>query len=271
LKRPGGGPDYRLVYDGLTDELFPLVARVTPPGGQIISFIDYTASRQLQHRELLERVPPRNVPGALIFTLADDNVGVLPQLATGSLGELMRLLRQYRWEGFYTRYWTIGDLDPTIHFLARGSWDASLTPHAAYLDQVRHTCGPASAEPAVAAFELIEKITLGLDQHGLGFGFPVPDMMRKHYDAGRLSELMLQDRQSYREALRLMRQAHAASRPEGRDYTGYFVNRLQFAVRYLDAAEEFGATARAQKAKRTDQSLAHINAAYRAIREALQA
>lgn len=270
LKRPGGGPDIKLVYDSLVDELFPLVAQVAPPGGQVVSFIDYTASRQLARRDLLERVPPRQVPAGLIFTLADDNVGVLPQLATGSLHQLMGLLRQYQWAGFYTRYWTVGDLDPTIHFLARGSWQAELTPAEAYADQVRQTCGPKSVEPALAALALIEQITLGLDQHGLGFGFPVPGMMTKHYSAGGLSPELKQDLASYREALGWIERAHAASRADGRDYTGYFVNRLRFAVRYLDAADAFGATARALAANRRDEALQQIDAAYGAIRAALQ-
>ncbi|MBI2824038.1 MAG: hypothetical protein HYX69_05015 [Planctomycetia bacterium] len=271
LKRPGGGPDIKLIYDGLVDELVPLVAHVAPPGSQTVSFIDYTASRQLARRDLIERVPPKDVPAALIFTLADDNVGVLPQLATGSLDELMRLLRKHRWAGFYTRYWTIGELDPAIHFLARGSWDASLTPRQAYADQVGHVCGPDAVEPALTAFAIVEQITLRLDQHGLGLGFPVPDMMTKHFQAGGLPKDILQDRESYREALRLIERAHAICRPEGRDYTRYFVNRLRFAVRYLDAAESFGGASLALKEGRNREALDRIDVACAAIREALEA
>src|SRR5262249_43431303 len=117
---------------------------------------------------------------------------------------------------------------------------------------------------------LIEKITLGLDQHGLGFGFPVPGMMTKHYDAGGLSEPIKKDQASYREALTLMEKAHTASRPDGRDYTGYFVNRLRFAGRYLEAAEAFGPTARALKANQKAEARKQADRAYAAIREALQ-
>ena len=187
LKRPGGGEDIRIVYNGVVAELFPLVARMLPPGGEMLSFIDYTASRQLRQPELLKQVPPGQVPSTLIFTLADDNVGLLPQLATGSLHDLMGQLRENGWAGFYTRYWTVGDLDPTVHYLSRASWDDSMTPEKAYADQVRHVCGPEAVEPALEAFALIEKITLGLDRHGLGFGFPVPGMMTKHYEKGGLS------------------------------------------------------------------------------------
>ena len=78
LRRPGGGNGITIVYNGVVAELFPLLARMVPPGGEVLSFIDYTASRQVQQRDLLRQVPPGHVPANLIFTLADDNVGVLP-------------------------------------------------------------------------------------------------------------------------------------------------------------------------------------------------
>ncbi len=271
LRRPGGGPDVKLVYNAVVAELHPLLNKMVPPGGELLSFIDYTASRVLQQRALIQAVPADHAPSTLIFTLADDNVGVLPQLATGSLHALMGDLRKNDWSGFYTRYWTVGDLDPAVHFLARASWQAALTPREAYVDQVRHICGEESVAPAVEALELIEQITLGLDQHGLGFAFPVPGMMNKHYRRGGLSESLKQDHQEYRRALALMNEAHRLSRPAGRAYSKYFVERLRFADHYLDAAEAYGATAVAEKGGDTEEARRQIQLAYQAIREALEA
>jgi len=270
LRRPGGGEDIKIVYNGVVAELFPLVSRMVPPGGEVLSFVDYTASRQLRQRKLLQKVPSRQTPACLIFTLADDNVGILPQLATGSLHTLMGDLRNNGWAGFYTRYWTVSDLDPTVHFLARASWDAELTPRKAYADQVEHICGRDAVQPALAAFAIIEQITLGLDQHGLGFGFPVPDMMRKHYRSGGLSTAIKQDQQLYRRALKHIRQARQHSRSEGLDYLDCFQGHLWFAVRYLDAADAFGATNAAEKANQPDEARRQIDAAYAAIREAIE-
>jgi hypothetical protein len=55
------------------------------------------------------------------------------------------------------------------------------------------------------------------------------------------------------------------------DYVDYFVGRLRFAVRYLDAVEAYGATSRAQKANKKDEARHHAQAAQTAIREALEA
>jgi hypothetical protein len=270
LARPGGRPNIKLVYNGVVAELFPLVAKMVPEGGEVLSFIDYTASRQLKQRDLLRQKPPEGFPANLIFTLADDNVGVLPQLATGSLHEIMGELRASGWSGFYTRYWTVGDLVPTIHYLAKASWDASVTPESAYRDLVEHIAGPDSVTPALEALATIEAITKGLDQHGLGFGFPVPSMMTKHYNAGGLSDDLKADHAHYREALANLRAARENSAAPGYKFLDYMVGRLVFAVRYLDAAEAFGATSRAGKAGNTQEAREHIEEAYTAIREALQ-
>ena len=270
LRRPDDSGDIKLVYSHIAEELLPLVSRILPSGGEIRGFIDYTASRALRRRDLLEQAVAMEVPATLIFTLADDNVGVLPQLATGSLHALMGELRKGGWAGFYTRYWTVGDLDPTIHYLARASWDIQMTPHNAYADQIEHVCGPDSAAPAGKAFAIIEQITLGLDQHGLGFGFPVTGMMTKHYEKGGLSSHLKEDHKHYRRAFEWMQQARQLSRPEGHDYLDYFLGRLRFAVRYLDAAEAFGATARALKEANQAEALQQAESAYQAIREALE-
>ncbi|MCH2114827.1 MAG: hypothetical protein MK171_07960 [Pirellulales bacterium] len=270
LKRPSTREDVKLIYDGITPELFSLVARVTPPGGEVVNNIDYTASRVLRRRDLVRATPSKDVPVSLILTLADDNVGVLPQLATGSIHKLMADLRKSGWAGFYTRYWTVGEQDPLVHYLARSSWDASVTPEEAYSDQVEHVCGSDAVVPALEAFALLEKITLRLDEHGLGFGFPVPTMMTKHYDSGGLSKEIEVDHQLYREALAAMKLARQGCRSEGRAYLNYMVARLHFAVRYLDAAQAFGATSRAEKANRPAEALQNASLAYDAIREALQ-
>ncbi|MCP4640836.1 MAG: hypothetical protein GY851_10400, partial [bacterium] len=142
---------------------------------------------------------------------------------------------------------------------------------AAYRDLVGGACGPASVGDAGKAFHLVEDITIGRDDHGLGFGFPVPSMMTKHHSSGGLSAAIKQDHASYREALALLQAARAHSLPQGHRFLDYMVARMVFAVRYLDAAEAFGATSTAGKAGDLSAALAHVEDADTAIREALRA
>ena len=117
----------------------------------------------------------------------------------------------------------------------------------------------------------LDYVKARLDQHGLGFGFPVPGMMTKHYGAGGLSADLKKDHAQYRIALQKMEEAHELSIPTGAAYTAYYVGRLKFAVRYLDAAEAYGATSVALKAEDKTEAQEQIGLAYEAIRDALQA
>ena len=271
LASPKGEGDVKLIYKGISAELFPILAKIIPKGGEVLSFIDYTASRQLKQRALLEESPPEGLPLSLTFTLADDNVGVLPQFATSSFDQIIRILRKSGWSGYSTRYWTVGDLMPTVHYLAKAGWDSSVTPESAYTDLFRQVSGQAAVKPAHEALAIIEKITIGLDDYGLGFGFPIPDLMTKHYKAGGLPEPVKADHRRYRNALAALRIARERSDPRGYALLDYLIGRVFFAVRFLDAAEAFGATAVAEKAGKRREAVGHIEEAYIAIREAIQA
>ena len=105
-------PNMPVIYDGVAEELYPMLGRILRPGDELLNFVDYTPSRIVQRRGALARVPGKQNPTLLIYTLHDDNVGLLPQLATGSFHELTQDLRKYGWSGFSTRYWLIADHDP---------------------------------------------------------------------------------------------------------------------------------------------------------------
>ncbi len=270
LAKPGGGPNIKLIYSGISAELFPLLAKMIPEGGEVLSFIDYTASRQLKQRELLRQRPPEGLTVTLYLTLADDNVGVLPQLATGSIYDVMNEIRRSGWSGFCTRYWTVGDLVPTVHFLALASWDSLTTPQSAYKDLFINIAGKKALTPILEALSIIEEITVGLDHYGLGFAFPIHDMITKLYKIGGLPKPIKADHQRYRKALSLLWDARKLSDPRGYTFLDYLIGRLYFAVRYLDAAEAFGATHRAEKAGNRAEAVKHIEVAYNAIRQAIQ-
>ncbi|MBU4400528.1 MAG: hypothetical protein KKE86_14490, partial [Planctomycetes bacterium] len=103
-------PDMKLIYATGAEELYPLLERILPPGSETLSFIDYTPSRVVRRREVLKNVPGgRKLPATLHFTLEDDNIGLVPQLTTGSLHQLTQDLVRHGWGGFVTRYFSIGD------------------------------------------------------------------------------------------------------------------------------------------------------------------
>ena len=114
----------KFVFSTVAEELFPILAKMLPAGSETLNFVDYTPSRIVKRRDVLRAIPAKAVPSVLIYTLHDDNVGVLPQLATGSLAELTHDIEAQGWAGFSTRYWLIGDHDPCVAYIARAAWDA---------------------------------------------------------------------------------------------------------------------------------------------------
>ena len=129
-----GRQNPKIIINSAAEELFPILPRILPPGSETLNFVDYTPARILKRREILRKIPARELPTSLIYTLHDDNVGLVPMLSTGSLHEITGDIRRYGWSGFSTRYWLIGDHDPCVAYLARAAWHADATPESVYRD-----------------------------------------------------------------------------------------------------------------------------------------
>ena len=267
-------PDMKFIYNSVAEELFPILNCFVPDGWETLNFVDYTASRIVQRREVLQNVPSNNIPCSLIYTLHDDNVGVLPQLATGSLHELTQDLRRHGWAGFSTRYWLIGDHDPCIAYLSRASWESvnqEVTPTAVYRDQIRATCGEACVEDMLTMFGEVEKTTVALETHGLGLTFPVPGMLMKHWTPHPISDELIQDCQSYQRALEAARRARQNSEPTGRTYVDYWIGRLEFGIAYLEMIAAVRRAAIAEAEEQSEETLQHTETALTTARRALEA
>ena len=264
-------PEVRFIFNSVAEELFPVLPRILPPRSEALNFVDYTASRIVRRREVLKTIPSREVPCVLIYTLHDDNVGVLPQLATGSLHELTKDLRRHGWAGFSTRYWLIADHDPCIAYLARASWDAAATPESVYRDQVRSASGEAAVADMLETFRELESVTITLEKHGLGLTFPVPGMIMKHWTPQDMPAKLLEARRGYQRALAAARRARAKSNARGYGYVDYWIGRLEFGVGYLETIEAVRAAASAEEAGRTDAASQHAQSALAKARGALEA
>jgi len=241
-------PDARISIDFIAEELFPILDRVLPRGSAMNVYMDYTASHLLRRRHVLGAAPTRRIPTALWLTLHDDNVGVVPQLATGSLHELIRDLRRHGWAGFIARYWMTGDHDPCIAYISKAAWDAVATPEEVYADHIRSVCGEAAVGPMLDAFRELEAVTRSLEEFSMSLSFPEPGMMMKYWTADSFSPHLARDREGYRRALAAVRRAGDPPRPEGRAMIDYWIHRLQFGIEYLDTIEAVSKAAACEQA-----------------------
>ena len=224
------------------EQLGPILPLVLPEGTEVLQNLAYTPSRALRRRDAIRRTPGRTLHTNMIFTLHDDNIGVLPQLCTGSLHGLRTAMRDAGWRGFCTRYWLTGDHDPCLAYLSRASWDPEATPEDAYRDLLGVLCGERAVEPILEALGELEAATIELEKHAMGLTFVVPKMGTKHFEAGKrpdevASAQLRALREAYARAAAAIRRAPPPAGDAGREFVAYWLGRLQFGMEYVDFIE----------------------------------
>jgi hypothetical protein len=265
------GSQPRILFDGVAEELYPVLPHIVPKGSELLNFIDYTPTRILKRREVLSRIPGKAIPSTLIYTLHDDNVGLLPQLATGSLHGLTREIRKAGWAGFSTRYWLAGDHDACVAYLSQAAWDKEATPDSAYADHLRAVYGDAAGARMKKVLSEVEAATLLLEEHGLGFAFPTPNMLMQHWTAQPLDPAFTEVGHRYRTALDAAREAEKVSSDSGRPLARYWIGRLRFGAGYLDAVQAVRRAAAAEASGKSDEPSREAKDALAKLRESLEA
>ncbi len=271
LQRPDGRK-VRLVITAVDPELFPVLECVVPEGASTLHFVDYTARRVVENRKVLARVPARKVPSSLILTLADDNVGILSQSVTQKLQTLVEEIRRLGWEGFSTRYWLLALLDPSVYYLSRAAYDAKVTARSSHDDLfVTITGKQAAADRIWLGFEHLEKATELIDRRDLGFAFPVPGLLMKHYRAEPLPSWWKEAAEHYNQWLIEIYRAHEATSPRARRFIFYYAKRSEFVGHYLNAVEAVRKAAISREKGDAEEALAQLEKAVEAIHEAMEA
>ena len=263
--------DTKFIYKAVAEELFPILARVLPPGSETLNFLAYTPARVVQRREAIGRLDTEKIPAALVFTLHDDNIGLLPALTTGSLHQLTQEMRQHGWAGFSTRYWQISDHDPCVTYIARAAWDKTASPESVYRDQIRAACGEAAVEDMLTMFRELEETSIVLEFHANGLAFPIPGMIMKHWKAGPMNEKYAEARAGYQRALQAVRLAEKKTPQNKRDYLNYWIGRLEFGIAYFDTIERVRLAATAEAAGKPSEALQSTKDALTRSRLALEA
>jgi hypothetical protein len=227
------------------EQFLPLIARVFHKDMHVLQNLAYTPARALRRREAIR---PSDARVVTVFSLHDDNVGVLPQLTTGSLHEILQCMKQAGWCGFATRYWLVADHDPAMVHLTRACWDEHVKPQDSYRLLVERLCGPAAVAPMLEAFEELEAVTVALEEHGMGLTFPVPEMGTKLFQAGPMPDELRADREAYRRAGDCVRRVATPDHPAGQRFVRYWLGRFEFAVQYYDFIESMRAAGTAHEA-----------------------
>ena len=264
------GSTVGLVIAQVDPALFPVLDRVVPKGAATLNFVDYTARRIVENRQLLAQVPASKVRSRLILTLADDNVGVLPQSTLQSIGELVDDLRKLGWDGFSTRYWVPAELDPTVHYLSRAAWDAKVTPRSAHDDLWVTTTGNKSAADRLwTGWQHLEQATNIIDKNNIGFTFPVKNMMMKHYRPAAVPAWWKEVNDHYTQSMIELYRAHGAIDPRSRKLLFYYAKRGEFPLEYLATVQAVREAALAKKAGDNEKAIEHLETAVESLYNAI--
>lgn len=258
-------PHATVVVSTFSDEFYPVLAKIFPRGVMQQVAMDYLSSLAAERTEMLSFAAKTPMRVAVMASLADDNIGILPQLPTPSLHRIFQSMKSYGVEGFFGRQFLVTKLEAATAYVAQAAWSPDVTPEQVYRDQVQAVCGPGAVDDMLRAYGVIEKASFLGDQVAMGFLFPVPTMMQRHWrsrdgaNAGwdRLTEL-------YRQAVTPVRAAREKSRAGGQSYLDQLAGQLAFSTGYIEAVQEVRrarqAYDRAQKA-RTARSVAEYDTA----------
>jgi len=245
----------KYVFNGIAEELVPVIDRVLGKNCELMLSIDYTPTRVLRRKHVFEKLKHINIPWYIVQTLEDDNIGIILQLTTGSVYEIMKEAQNNGCLGFVTRLWNVEGHNLPVSYLAKASWRKSVTPGEIYCDQLKAVSCENCMEEMLEVFRIVEETTAGLEWHGLFISFPVPCMLMDNWKDNPALPEILADRERYRVALSLAKKALKKLQGQGYDYVEYWVGRLEFTVNYLDAYEYVTLAGMAEHAGRYKEAL----------------
>lgn len=261
LKR-ADGKTVKLVLQSVDPALFSQLNHVVPRNAGTLNFVDYTSRRAAENMDLIAEVPAGKVASDLIMTLADDNVGILPQSALQSLSTLTKSIKEHDWNGFSTRYWVPAELDPAVYFLARASWQKDLTAEQAVRELWTTATGNAAAADRLwQAWQHLETATDLIDKHEIGFTFPVQGMLMKHASNEPMPEWWEQATDAYTAYMVELYRAHGAIDGDAKPILFYYAKRSEFALEYLAAVKAVREAALAKKDGNIEQAMEHFETA----------
>ena len=270
LLKKADGSSAKLTVTAVDPAFFPVLESVIPEGASALHFIDYTARRVVENIDRLGEVPTKKIPSSLIFTLADDNVGIIEQSTIERMSQLIGAMRQHGWDGFCTRYWTTGDLDLMLHYLSRASWDASVTPRSAHDDFWVTLTGKKDVSDRLwRAEQATARATDLLDKNALGFAFPVRNMFLKHYKAEPFPEWWEEVKEKYVEVLIERYRAVSAVTGRGYDLMFYLAKRSEFVTSYLSAVDAIRKAGAAKAAGNSDETFENLEKAIDSLQSSI--
>jgi len=122
------------------------------------------------------------------------------------------------------------------------------------------------------AFDLIEQATTLIDQNDIGFSFPIPNVVMKHYaGGGPIPEWWGKVKGLYLEAMDEMYRVNTRAREGNREFSLYIARRCELAAEYLSSIESVRKAGIAREKGDREMQLAELEKAVESMYNALDA
>ena len=258
-----GRTDVEVLLSSVTEEMYPMLGRVLPPNFGVGALIDYNLSLALPR---LDRLSSLGTGFGKYVTLSvqDDMNSLLVSSEGTRMERFLERMRDAGFKGWKSRYWSIGDLDHSVAYLARASWDADLTVDEAYDDYARGVFGEDCLPEMREALRVLEENGEFQGTTIFAVGFPYPSLMRRHFEmqrhfAGRTEPHagLLKCRDTYAGLVKLLETALPRCRARGRSRLEYMIGRARTCALFLETAhtvERAGFASRAAEEAREDKN-----------------
>ncbi len=215
---------------------YPVLGEVLWPNATAGILLDYTPSASLRRLHHIAEIDTSKIKAQLTLTLQDDNVGWVPGVESESNHILLRTAHEAQWQGYTTRYWPIGDLDPAVNHLARTSWNTDYAPRQAFADHAEHVFGEKTVDRFCDVMRLFDDATIILDLNFASLLFPVRMIMKRYYEATEpMRNELFHIRASFAGAMRMFEDMEAlADVPGAAERIAYWIGRLRFSIAAID-------------------------------------
>jgi len=230
-------PDIKFLYWGFAEELYPILPRVLPPHSELEVMPDNFLDHLLERPGILKDLSGGAIRPIINLTMDDDNIGIVPQMTTSALQQVLALLRETKWQGVVTRERFPGDHDTERAYLARACWDSNADPQKIALEQLQGACGQRCGEDLLTTMQSIDDATHIWERDDEHFAFPVPALMTKYWKAGPLPGYLEVNRKNYERGWRAAQHAVSVATPQGKSYAEFWSKRMEFSVKYIAAVQ----------------------------------
>lgn len=230
-------PHARIALAGVMPELWPLVTRILPKGMYFGDWLEYGTHATADRIADIVPVLKAKVPTTLEIGINDDNTMWFPQVNVESIEQIIHTTAPLDLQGYVVVIWQVRQADINCAYLARASWQPTLTAADFYKDYLVRLVGPAAAPDFEHAQRILERADREIKKTLYGFAFAWPEAIPGKL-GGVNREAIAQIRPQFEAAVASLRLAREKATKEGRARVEFWLKRTEFGIGWLDLGVE---------------------------------